>query len=67
MAKYDFQCTECSNIEEKDIPMSEYDKEKDKQICSRCGSKAVRVWNTTVGVSLCSGMYGIDGKSGWNS
>lgn len=67
MAKYDFQCTKCQKTEEKSIPMADYDKEKNKQVCSECGAPSVRVWQTQLGVTLCDGMYGIDGKSGWNS
>lgn len=39
---YKFKCEACGGICERDIPMNEYGKQKDKQICS-CGGKLVRV------------------------
>lgn len=67
MAKYDFQCTECSFTEEKDIPMNEIKEQSEKQTCSKCGAKQVRIWQTWAGTTLCSGMYGIDGNKGWTT
>lgn len=40
---YRFQCTECKSEEEKNIPVSDYDTEKEKQVCSNCGAKMQRV------------------------
>jgi predicted nucleic acid-binding Zn ribbon protein len=40
---YRFQCIKCKCEEEKNIPVSEYDTEKEKQICSNCGAKMKRV------------------------
>lgn len=65
--RYDFKCNKCKKIVEVSFPMSDYDKEKDKQFCPDCKEKMERVYEANVGVSLCTGMYGIDGKSGWNS
>jgi predicted nucleic acid-binding Zn ribbon protein len=58
---YRFQCTKCKCEEEKNIPVSDYDREKEKQICSNCGAKMQRVieWN---GIAEGSGL-GWFGKS----
>lgn len=57
---YDFEC-ECKNIEEKDIPISQYDELKDKQICSKCGKKMSRVFGSIGGVEYkMSGCYDTD-------
>ena len=41
---YRFICTNknCGAEEEKEIPMKDYDKEKEKQVCSSCGGKMQR-------------------------
>lgn len=44
MATYIFECKECEKQEEKDIPMSEYDKLKNEQKCSKCGGDMFRVF-----------------------
>ena len=36
---YTFRCEKCNKQEEINIPMSEYDEEKDKQVCVHCGGK----------------------------
>lgn len=64
---YTFKCTECPNEEEIDIPMNEIKEQSQKQICSKCGKQMERVWQPWGGTTLCSGMYGIDGKSGWTT
>lgn len=53
---YKFRCTACNGTCEKDIPLAEYDKQKDKQICI-CGGKLARVIEWT-GIATCDG-------SGW--
>jgi predicted nucleic acid-binding Zn ribbon protein len=42
---YRFICTDknCGCEEEKNIPVADYDREKEKQICSNCGAKMQRV------------------------
>ena len=42
---YRFICTDknCGCEEEKNIPVSDYDTEKEKQVCSNCGAKMQRV------------------------
>lgn len=40
---YRFICTECKCEEEKNISVSDYDTEKEKQVCSNCGAKMQRV------------------------
>lgn len=58
MAKYDFNCEKCKTNVELEIPMSEYNEVKDKQVCSKCGSKLVRVL-VPVGEPIynCGGFY----------
>ena len=61
---YLFFCKKCSRKEYRDIPMKEYDKEKNNQICS-CGGKMERVieWS---GIAESSNMNGWYGKAGSN-
>ena len=61
--KYLFSCTKCSKKENRDIPMNQYDTEKNKQICT-CGAKMERVieWS---GIAEGSGS-GWFGKAGSN-
>lgn len=61
---YLFKCSKCNKQESRDIPMKEYDKEKNNQICS-CGSKMKRVieWS---GIAESSNMNGWYGKAGSN-
>lgn len=39
---YKFKCTACGKEEERNILISDYDREKEKQVCS-CGEKMERV------------------------
>lgn len=39
---YLFKCNKCGKKQERDIPMSEYDKRKNNQVCE-CGGKMQRV------------------------
>ena len=66
--KYEFECELCKTQAEIDIPMNEYEDLKDKQSCPRCSGKMKRILAWQGCASLCSGMYGIDNKSGgsWN-
>ena len=43
---YTFKCSDCGKVQEVEIAIKDYDKEKDKQECS-CGGKLKRVieWN----------------------
>lgn len=61
MANYTFRCTSCKKQEERNIPMNQYDTEKNNQICS-CGAKMQRVieWS---GIAESSNMNGWCGKS----
>ncbi len=60
--KYDFQCTKCKNIEEKEISISDYDNLKNKQVCSKCGSSMVRIFKGDIGGTeyKCGGFYDTD-------
>ncbi len=40
--KYNFKCENCGKVQEVEIAIKDYDKEKDKQKCS-CGGKLKRV------------------------
>lgn len=57
MAVYKFKCIKCKKTEEKEIPMADYDKEKNNQIC-KCGEKMQRVFES-IGDPIynCGGFY----------
>ena len=40
---YNFKCKNCHKLHPVDIPMADYDKEKDNQVCPDCNSKMERV------------------------
>ncbi len=63
---YAFRCTKCGNTEEKSIAINDYDKEKNNQTCSKCGSKMERVLEFDGTIGLCNGMFGVS-AGGWNS
>lgn len=57
---YYFNCPKCNKEQERDIPMSQYDQEKDKQICT-CGCKMDRVFTPIGGTEYrCKGFYDTD-------
>jgi predicted nucleic acid-binding Zn ribbon protein len=62
--KYKFECIQCGATEEKEIAISEYDEQKEKQTCSRCCGSMKRVieWS---GIAEGSGA-GWYGKNGSN-
>lgn len=37
MSYYDFKCTYCEEVEEKEIPIQQYEREKLRQVCTKCG------------------------------
>ena len=41
--KYNFKCGNCKKIFEKEIPIADYDKEKNNQTCPICNCKLLRV------------------------
>lgn len=41
--KYLFNCPNCGQKRYIDIPISEYDKEKGRQVCTNCNSKMNRI------------------------
>ena len=63
--KYNFFCKSCGAEEEKEIPIKDYDKEKENQKCT-CGGKMKRVieWS---GIATSSNNNGWCGKSGGNA
>ena len=40
---YKFRCQKCNKLHQVDIPMADYDKEKDNQVCPDCNEKMERV------------------------
>ena len=62
--KYRFICTNknCGAEEEKEIPIKDYDEQKEKQICFSCGGKMQRLleWE---GIATSSNSNGWFGKS----
>lgn len=64
---YRFICTDknCGCEEEKNIPVADYDTEKERRVCSNCGAKMQRVieWG---GIATGSG-FGWFGKSDGSS
>lgn len=65
---YTFRCEKCNKQEEINIPMSEYDEEKDKQVCVYCRAKLKRVLEFNGTVNLCRGCHGVNqSKSNWTN
>ena len=62
---YTFKCSDCGKVQEVEIAIKDYDKEKDRQKCS-CGGKLKRVieWQ---GIATSSNNNGWCGKSGGNA
>lgn len=58
MAFYDFRCKKCNKEFEIEIPMKEYDKAKNEQVCPDCNEKLERVLKP-IGdpVYECGGFY----------
>lgn len=55
---YDFKCPKCEKVEEKSIRISDYDEEKNKQVCSECGTIMERVFSDIGGTKYgCKGFY----------
>jgi len=42
--KYDFKCQNCDIIFEKEMSIKEYEENKDKITCPKCGSKTKRLY-----------------------
>ena len=40
---YNFKCESCNKVQEVEIPISKYDKEKGKQVCPICKGKMNRM------------------------
>ena len=40
---YNFKCKSCNKVQEVEIPISNYDKEKEKQVCPICKGEMKRV------------------------
>ena len=61
---YKFGC-ECGNIQDISIPMSEYDNEKDKQTCKKCGKIMKRIIEFDGGIGMTGGYDITAGKASW--
>lgn len=59
---YKFKCKTCGKVEEKEIPIKDYDREKGNQICT-CGGKMDRIieWS---GIAEGSGAGWFGAKGG---
>lgn len=65
---YKFSCEKCGYTHNCEIRISDYDYAKNNQKCPKCGGKMTRVFERfDGGISLSSGMYGIDGNGGWTA
>ena len=62
---YKFRCEKCEKDFDIDILISEYDAEKEKQVCPDCGAKIKRVIEWT-GIATGNG-EGWHGKKGGNA
>lgn len=63
---YKYICDKCHAYIEREIKMADYDKVKDQQRCSNCGSKLRRIIEAP-SINLNGNGYGIDGSNGWAS
>ena len=64
---YDFVCPHCKRTYQKDIKMSDYDMEKNKQFCDDDNTKLERIFEPFSGsIQLSNGMYGVS-PGGWNA
>ena len=60
--KYNFICKSCGAEEEKEIPIKDYDEQKEKQVCPACGGKMQRLLEWC-GIATSSNNNGWFGKS----
>lgn len=65
MSTYTFKCTKCAADFEREIPISQYDNEKDKVVCD-CGGKVERTYIMTSLLThyACGGFYDTSSKNG---
>lgn len=62
---YKFKCPECNNVQDISIPMDEYDNEKNKQQCCKCGAMLKRVIEFDGGIGMTGGYDVTAGKASW--
>lgn len=62
---YKFKCKTCGKVEEKEIPIKDYDREKENQTCPDCNGKMDRVieWQGIADSSNMNGWCGARGGS----
>lgn len=62
MARYTFYCNNCKQAEEKEMRIAEYMDLKEKQFCTLCNTKMVRILDDFACGDIPG--YGIDNKKG---
>lgn len=63
--KYLFDCPNCGQKRYIDIPMSDYDKAKNRQVCTNCNSKMNRIIEFEGSVGTTGGYDAVVGKASW--
>ena len=63
--EYRFKCPNCGNEQKIAIPMDEYDNEKDKQTCKKCGNILERVIEFEGSIGGTGGYDSVAGKASW--
>lgn len=65
--KYLFNCLKCGCDEEKEIPIADYDKLKNYQVCSNCGGDMKRVIEWEGLASNLGGYSEVAGMANWQT
>lgn len=60
MPNYAYECGECGNIILENMTYEEYDQNRDKIICKKCGNKMVRSYKPTAVIYKTTGFYAND-------
>ena len=64
---YNFSCQKCKKKFEIDIPMKDYDKEKNNQVCPECNGKMQRVIEWEGLASHLGGYSDVGGMATWQT
>lgn len=64
---YDFVCPHCKRTYQREIKMSDYDTEKDKQFCDDDKTKLERVIEWNGPATNLGGYSDVAGRAGWQS
>lgn len=62
---YKFKCEKCNTTVERQIPIDDYDKEKNNQKCNNCGNTLVRVIEFEGAFGNTGGYDSVAGRAGW--